>query len=85
MKNLRFAVAVLMPQASTSDIVSAAIRNQVHIIDKENFDPLKDYRFSKRENEVDIFPLFIFGKQTILADTEESYNRAISVIRELSL
>ncbi|RYE25463.1 MAG: hypothetical protein EOP51_04050 [Sphingobacteriales bacterium] len=86
---LQFAVAIVFPNVDVKDIVTAAVKSEVHIIDKENYDPEKDYiAYSKSYepyvNGSKILLLFIFpeGHYT-LADTEDHLVEAAEKIKAL--
>ena len=86
---LQFAVAIVFPNASVKDIVSAALKSDVHIIDKENYNPEKDYLAYSASYEPyvsgsKILLLFIFAEgQYILTDTEDHLMEAAAKISEL--
>jgi len=86
---LQFAVAIVFPNASVKDIVSAAMKNNVHIIDKENYDPEKDYiaysaSYQPYVQGSKILLLFIFPEEeSILTNTEQNLMEAAAKISEL--
>lgn len=86
----QFVLAVIFPGTNTSDIVSAAVKHHVHIVDKETFDVSKDYAAESKKyepyiNGSRIMLLFIFtGGYSILADSETNLQSAIGRIRELA-
>lgn len=86
---LQFAVAIVFPEAGVKDIVSAATKCNVHIIDKEDYDPDKDYIAYSASYEPyvldnKILLLFIFPhEEYILTDTEDHLMEAAMKISEL--
>ncbi len=86
---LQFAVAIVFPEAGVKDIVSSAMKSNVHIIDKENYDPDKDYiaysaSYEPYVNGSKILLLFIFPQEEyILADTEDHLMEAATKISQL--
>ena len=76
----QFAIAVTLPGATSKDIVTAAIKYKVHIIDKEEYDANKDYSvlpdMYKHIDENPIRILFVLGtgKYLITEDAEEIKN-----------
>jgi hypothetical protein len=87
MSYLQFAVAIVFPGAGVPDIVEAAAKNHVHIIDKEDYDAQKDYEaFSKSYepyiNGSRILLLFIFPEgRSILASDPTRLSAAIEEIK----
>lgn len=81
-----FAVAVVFPGAGSADIVNAAIKNEVHIIDKEDYKAGKDYNaFSANYhpylNDKHIDLLFVFREGfSIYANTEDKMKMALERI-----
>ena len=72
----QFAIAIVSPEAGVSHIVNAAIRNNVHIIDKEYYDSNKDYdayrdSFCDLPNGTNIVLLFVFsdGSSSLVIDS----------------
>lgn len=86
MDHLRFAFCIVFPDTSSLDVVNAAMRHNVHIIDKEKFDPKKDYTSYKHgytlENGAEINPLFVFPADSILADNEHSFRKALQRLKD---
>ncbi len=83
---LKFAIAIVFPEADIKDIVQAALKNNVHIIDKEVYDASKDYvaysaSYQPYINGSKIHLLFIFGEgDFILADTDGTLAEATTKI-----
>jgi saccharopine dehydrogenase-like NADP-dependent oxidoreductase len=77
----QFAIAIVLPDTTSLDIVTAAIKFKVHIIDKENYDERKDYTLV-----TDMYPLpdgnkirllFVIGKgEFVLAETAAEVSEA---------
>lgn len=86
----QFALAIVFPDTDNGDVVSAAIRHHVHIVDKEDFTPEKDYAaqaasYEPYINGSRIMLLFVFPEgNTVLADTETNLQRALLRIWEMS-
>jgi hypothetical protein len=86
----QFVLAIVFPGTATSDIVSAAVRHHVHIVDKETFDAKKDYAAESRKytpyiNGSRIMLLFIFPDgNSVLADSDKNLQSAVGRIREMS-
>jgi hypothetical protein len=86
----QFALAIVFPGTGNMDVVTAAVRHHVHVVDKEVFDAKKDYaaeskRYEPYINGSRILLLFIFQEGTsILADTENNLDIAIRHIQEIS-
>ncbi|WP_276135025.1 hypothetical protein [Polluticoccus soli] len=86
----QFALAIVFPGADNGDVVKAAIRHYVHVIDKEDFIADKDYAaqaasYQPYTNGSRIMLLFIFSEgNTVLADNETNLQRALLWIREMS-
>jgi hypothetical protein len=86
MEHLRFAVCIVLPGATSSDVVKAAITHTVHIIDKEPFDPSRDYnnfpQAETLENGARIFPLFVLPDDSVLVDDRTSMKDALTTIHK---
>jgi hypothetical protein len=87
MEHFRFAVCIVLPGTTSSDVVKAAMAHRVHIIDKELFNPSRDYRVFPQaatlENGARIFPLFVLPHNSILVDDTISMNDALATIRAM--
>lgn len=85
MDHLRFAVAIMLPDATASDVARSAIFHNVHIIDKEPFDPLSDYgTYPYREplaNGAKVFALFITAADSYLIDEGVSLEEVLMSLR----
>ena len=88
MEHFRFAVCIVLPGTTSSDVVKAAMTHRVHIIDKEPFYISRDYNdfpvAETLENGARIFPLFVLPGESILVDDNISMNDALSRICELN-
>jgi len=88
MSDLEFAIAIVFPGAGVAEIVKGATYNGVHIIDKEDYNPGKDYTAYRTlyEPYIDgkrILLLFVFPDgQSILASTDAELARAIEKTKE---
>lgn len=82
----KFALAIVLPGAGAADIVHAAIKNEVHIIDKEEYLHGKDYLSMGDEyREVldgdAISLLFVLpGNNSLLGHSVESLESALKQI-----
>lgn len=85
----QFAVVIVFPGAQLSEVISAALTHNVHIIDKEAYRPGKDYAAMSRSyepyiNGSKILLLFVFPEGlAILANDETKLNVAVERIREI--
>jgi hypothetical protein len=85
----QFALAIVFPGTDNTDVVAAAVRHHVHVVDKEYFDAAKDYAaiaasYEPYINGSRIMLLFVFPQgNTVLADTEASLQQAIRRIQEI--
>jgi hypothetical protein len=81
----QFALAILSPGANAEDVVSAANRNKVSIIDKQPYDPSKNYATLNNDQwNSTIKLLFVFNDgYSILADTEQKLRHAMQKIYAL--
>lgn len=83
----QFALAILSPGAGAADIVSAATKNRVSIIDREPYNPQKNYAAltadgDYRSNNIKL--LFVFNDgHSVLADTEQKIKHAMQKIYSL--
>ena len=81
---MQFAICITFPGTDSTDIVTAAIENQVHILDKEEYDRDKDYEglFSQYKivlPEQQIFILLVFHKSDAVLITDvKAANEIIS-------
>ncbi len=84
MNSLNFAKCIVFPGVTASDIVAAAIRYNVHILDKETFDPKKDYRLFEDEEVmiegVTIVQLFLFPHDAILVNNRNELQHVLETI-----
>jgi hypothetical protein len=84
---LEFAVAIVFPGVGAADIVAAAIKHEVHVIDKEEYAPQKDYAayhatYEPYVNGSRIMLLFVFtGGFSVLADNPQNLEKAMERIR----
>lgn len=89
MTPMQFAVVIVFPGTQLSEVISAAITHNVHIIDKESYKPGKDYAAMSRAyepyiNGSRILLLFVFPEGlAILANNETNLNMAVVRIREI--
>jgi hypothetical protein len=83
MSYLQFAIAIMFPGAGIPDIVDAASRHNVHIIDKESYDAQKDYialgqSYEPYINGSRILLLFVFPEgRSILATDPQKLAEAV--------
>ena len=86
MDTLRFAVCVVFPETTASDVAHAAITHGVHVLDKEEYDPRKDYtnyeEIEIQNQSQNIIPLFVFPTTSVLAADENSWKEALSLIED---
>jgi len=83
---LRFATCITLPGITASDIVNAALKNSVHILDKQIFDPSNDYTYYSNlygEADVKISHLFVFPGGSILSENEDAFRAAILQLKQL--
>ena len=86
----QFALAIVFPGSDTADVVAAAVRHHVHIVDKEAYDPRKDYvavskKYEPYINGSRILLMFVFSEgQSVLADDDRNLDMAVGRIREMS-
>ena len=84
----RFAVCILLPGTSDLDAVHAATFHHVHILDKQSFNPDKDYSCYRElrtpPNCPEIFPLFIFPGESELIEDSDTLNAAVEKSKKLS-
>lgn len=87
MNHSGFAICILFPGTTVTDIVNAATKHHVVILNKEAFDPAKDYNdlyhLKDQERRITIFPLFIFPSKAILASNPSSFQEALDHSKEL--
>lgn len=87
MDHLRFAVAIMLPGATASDVARSAIFHNVHIIDKEPFDTLADYgSYPYTEplaNGAQVFALFITPTDSYLIDDGASLENVLMTLRDI--
>lgn len=85
MEHFRFAICVVLPGATSADVVKAAIAHNVHIIDKEPLDPAKDYsdfpETEMPENGAAIYYLFTSPDGSVLAEDEATKQEAFRTIQ----
>lgn len=86
----QFALAIVFPGSGTADVVAAAVRHYVHIVDRAPYDPAKDYaalskKYEPYVNGSRILLLFVFAEgYSVLADDDRNLDMAIGKIREMS-
>jgi len=82
MDELKFAYCIVHPGSTALDMVFAAKQHSVLILDNENFDPQKNYQLARRgyklHNGVEVAPLFVFPDESLLAEDEQSFQKALS-------
>lgn len=87
MDHLRFAVAIMLPDATASDVARSAIFHDVDIIDKEPFDPLADYStypyMEPLANGAQVFALFITPTDSYLIDDGASLKDVLISLRDI--
>jgi hypothetical protein len=87
MDHSRFAICIIFPGATAYDVVNAAIKHNVHILDREPYDPEKNYstkRYATAANGASIVSLFLFPEEkSILAENDNDLELAIKKIRNL--
>lgn len=84
----KFAICILMPDASSADIPFAAKQSEVYVIGDEPFDVEKeystyfsDYILPPQLSEIHL--LFLFpGSRYVLADTEDNLAMALEEIKK---
>lgn len=85
----QFAIAIVFPGVGIKEVVSAAIKSQVHIVDREFYNPAKDYgafsaSYEPYLNGSRIMLLFVFPEGAfILASSDELLTKAFAKIEEL--
>ncbi len=90
MSDHEFAIAIVFPGAGVAEIVKGATYNGVHIIDKEDYDPQKDYAayHAAYEPYIEgkrILLLFVFPDgQSMLATDEMQLTSAVEKSRQYS-
>jgi hypothetical protein len=86
MENMRFAVCIVLPGTTTGDIVHAALHHCVHLLNQEPYDPEKDYtsypEIILSSNDQNILPLFVFQKDSVLAEDEQSLKLALEKLNK---
>ena len=80
----QFAIAIVCPGGSSSDVVNAAMKYNVHIIDKETYLADKDYRavvsnYHVTDYKIELLFVFPDGEHILAVDNEQ-YETAISKI-----
>jgi len=84
MSGSRFAVCIIYPGTTMSDIVHAVQKHNVDILNTEQFDPVIDYKTyicsEKFNKDLNIFALFISSSGSALI---EEYSEIEVVIRQL--
>jgi hypothetical protein len=86
----QFALAIVFPGADMSDVVRAAVRHHVHVVDREIFSAGKDYVIESKKqasyiNGSRIMLLFVFpDENSVLADSDANLDVALSRILEMS-
>ncbi|HTM65993.1 MAG TPA: hypothetical protein VL093_06725 [Flavipsychrobacter sp.] len=87
MDHSNFAICILFPGTNAADIVKAAMKHNVLILDQERFDPAKDYnnyyRRKEPEKGIRILPLFLFPSKSVLATNSSSLQEALDQIKAL--
>jgi hypothetical protein len=87
MDHSNFAVCILFPGTNAGDIVNAAMKHNVLILDQETFDPEKDYNdyYHRKDPEkgITILPLFLFPSKSVLANNSSSLQEALDQIKAL--
>jgi hypothetical protein len=87
MDNSNFAICILFPGTNAGDIVNAAIKHNVLILDQETFDPAKDYNdyYHREDSEkgIRILPLFLFPSKSVLANNTSTLQEALDQIKAL--
>jgi hypothetical protein len=76
MEDLRFAVCIILPEATLSQLVKASLHYHVQILNYQTFQEGRDYNSyspaNNAQNGIQIFPLFIFPDTSILLQDESS-------------
>jgi len=83
---LRFAACITMPGTTASDVVNAAVKHSVHILDKQPYDPDRDYDYYSElygEAGISISHLFIFPGGSILSEDELSFRDALERLKTM--
>ena len=86
---IQFAIAIVFPGATPTDIVKAALRYEVHILNQENYEATTDYtvydtKYGSFMNGSRLYLLFIFPGNSILANDDRKLQEAMLELKKLS-